>query len=104
MKNNSNTVVIVLFLLFVFIFEINSQDVKNIMNKRGTIKLLIQEPALFVIIPDSLTGIRFISDSIPDQFRIDGCRIIFSGVIGEIPPNQRLPGTPLRISKNDFEE
>jgi hypothetical protein len=104
MNNNSKFVVVVVVLLLVYISEINSQDVKNIMNHSGTIKLLIQEPALFIIIPDSLTDIRFLPDSIPDQFKIDGCRIIFSGIIGEIPANQRLPGTPLRITKIDFEE
>lgn len=104
MKSNSKTVIIILVLLCVFIREINSQDVKNLLNHRGTIKLLISDPALFVIVPDSLNDIRFLPDSIPDQFRIDGCRIIFSGIIGEIPTNQRLPGTPLKISKIDFEE
>lgn len=104
MKNNSKTIVIVLLVFFVLIGENDSQDVKNITNQTGTIKLLIKELALFVIIPDSLTGNRFLPDSIPDQFRIDGCRIIFGGVIGEAPANQRLPGTPLKISKIDFEE
>lgn len=94
----------IVLLLLTFISEINSQDMKNIMNQSGTIKLLIQEPALFIIIPDSLTDIRFLPDSIPDQFKIDGCRITFSGTIGEIPANQRLPGTPLRITKIDFQE
>ncbi|MBK6913234.1 MAG: hypothetical protein IPH11_06055 [Ignavibacteriales bacterium] len=104
MKSNFKYGLIIFFLLFIIISKINSQDVKNIMNHSGTVKLLIKEPALFVVVPDSLTDIRFLPDSIPDQFKIDGCRIIFSGIIGEVPANQRLPGTPLRITKINFEE
>jgi len=103
MKSNSKFGIIV-FVLFALISKINSQDVKNIMNHSGTIKLLIKEPALFVIIPDSLIDYRFLPDSIPDQFKIDGCRIIFSGIIGEISDIQKLPGTPLTITKIDFEK
>lgn len=103
MKINLRYGVITVLFLLLLINESSPQEEKIILNQSAAIKLLIKDPALFVIIPDSLTDIRFLPDSIPDQFKIDGCRIIFSGIIGEVPANQRLPGTPLRITKINFE-
>lgn len=95
--------ILILFLLL-FINTAIFQEEKFILDQKATIKLLVEEPELFVIIPDSLSDYRFLPDSIPDQFKFDGCRIVFSGIIGEIPENQRLPGTPLTITKIDFEK
>ncbi|BAY86271.1 hypothetical protein NIES267_57770 [Calothrix parasitica NIES-267] len=39
--------------------------------------------------------------SLPEQFRKDGLKIIFSGEIKEIYPNERWASTPLKIT--DFE-
>ncbi|MEM7716150.1 MAG: hypothetical protein AAF349_21680 [Cyanobacteria bacterium P01_A01_bin.68] len=39
--------------------------------------------------------------SLPEQFRKDGLKIIFSGEIKEIYPNERWAATPLKIT--DFE-
>lgn len=95
------------FLFMFLLLTVNGffyQEEKQIFDQKATVKLLIEDPEIFIILADSLSDYRFLPDSIPDQFKIDGCRIIFSGIIGEIPDNQRLPGTPLTITKIDFEK
>lgn len=54
--------------------------------------------AWFGIVPDFHPATRFAADDLPESFRSDGLRVVFSGVIGEIPANQRLWGTPLELT------
>lgn len=42
---------------------------------------------------------RYLPDQLPDNLRVDGMRVRFSGKAGQLPPNARLLGTPLQISK-----
>lgn len=48
--------------------------------------------------PDEDEGTRYDPDDLPEDFRIDGLPVIFSGEVGEIPPNARLWGTPLHLT------
>jgi hypothetical protein len=41
---------------------------------------------------------QFLPGNLPENFKIDGCSILFSGKRGEIPPNVRLWGTPITLS------
>ena len=42
--------------------------------------------------------------SLPEKFRKDGIKIIFSGEIKEIYPNERWAATPLKITDFDIVE
>ena len=48
--------------------------------------------------PENDEGTRYAPDELPEEFRIDGLAVVFSGEIGEIPPNVRMYGTPLRLT------
>ena len=53
---------------------------------------------LFVIVDETEFGTRFFAQNLPDEFKSDGLRVVFSGRRGEIPPNVTLIGTPLTLS------
>ena len=53
----------------------------------------------FGIVPDYDKGTRFAPNDLGNEFKQDGLRIRFSGVIGEIPAGARMWGTPLRLTK-----
>ena len=64
---------------------------------QGSVQRVSEER--FGIVPDAAPGSRYAPDHLPDQFRVDGLRVIFSGVVGEVPPNARLWGTPLELTE-----
>lgn len=49
--------------------------------------------------PDfDLEGTRFAPDPpLAAELRVDGLRVVFTGVVGEIPPNVRMWGIPLAL-------
>jgi hypothetical protein len=67
-------------------------------SERGTIRKISVEGDWYAIVPDYDTTMRFAPENLPDSFRIDGRRIVFSGEIGEIPPNVRMWGIPLKLT------
>ena len=67
-------------------------------NVSGTIQQLANNPKWFVIVPDFDTSIRYLPSNLPPELRQNGMRVVFSGQIGEIPPNVRLIGTPLDLT------
>ncbi len=50
------------------------------------------------LVPDDDPGTRYAPDELPAEFRRDGLRVVFSGTVGEIPPNVRLWGTPFELT------
>lgn len=50
------------------------------------------------LVPDADPGTRYAPDNLADEFHEDGLRVVFSGVLGEIPPGARLWGTPLHLT------
>jgi hypothetical protein len=50
------------------------------------------------IVPDFDLGTRYAPDALPAGFEIDGLRVVLSGVVGEIPPEVRMWGTPLELT------
>lgn len=42
---------------------------------------------------------RYLPDKMPDNLKVDGMRVRFSGKAGQLPPTARLLGTPLQVSK-----
>jgi hypothetical protein len=49
------------------------------------------------IVPDRDPGTRYAPDALPAEFRQDGLRVVFSGVLASPPPDVRLWGTPLKL-------
>ena len=51
------------------------------------------------IVPDGDRGTRYAPDRLPDKFKKDGVRLVFSGRVGRIDPNVRTWGIPLTLTK-----
>lgn len=52
----------------------------------------------YALDPEGQPGSRYAPDDLPEEFRQDGLAVVFSGRIGEIPPNVRMWGTPLELT------
>jgi hypothetical protein len=75
----------------------NSDNTINAM--KGTIQQLSSGSEWYVIIPDDEKNQRYAPSNLPDEFKKDGLRVIFSGKVAEIPPNVRMIGIPLELVK-----
>lgn len=51
----------------------------------------------FVLEPMGTTGKRYLPVNLSTRYRINGAEAMVTGIIGRIPPNMRLMGTPLEI-------
>lgn len=72
------------------------QPMDDVINHAGTIMQI--DSLFFGIVDDAEWGERFAPSNLPESFKIDGLRVIFSGRRGMIPPNVRLWGTPLELT------
>jgi hypothetical protein len=52
----------------------------------------------FAVEPDEYPGTRYVPDKLPDEFKEDGLKVLFSGVVQEAPPGVRMWGTPLKLT------
>jgi hypothetical protein len=77
--------------------NMNSDNTINAM--KGTIQQLSSGSEWYVIIPDDEKNQRYAPSNLPDEFKKDGLRVIFSGKVAEIPPNVRMIGIPLELVK-----
>ena len=71
----------------------------DVINYTGVIKQMT--PDVFLIISDYVYQGQqelFFPTNLPDSFKKDGLRVLFSGKRGEIPPNVRMIGIPLELS------
>jgi hypothetical protein len=64
----------------------------------GAIVEVNQRNGWYGIVPDDDRGTRYAPDRLPDEFRKDGLRVIFSGRAGEVNPNVRTWGIPLTLT------
>ena len=74
-------------------FEWEKTQLKNV---KATVKVL-NNGELFVIVPDNNENMRYISQQLPKEFKIDGLKVTFTGWEGKIPPNVRMMGKPLKL-------
>lgn len=63
-------------------------------DQMGTIKRMGTN---FIIAPDENPNMRYLPKNLDKTFQEDGLRVMFSGVVGNIPPNIRLIGTPFEV-------
>ncbi len=76
----------------------NNNYVGYVSNEKGTIQLISPKQDWYVIILGYDDMQRFLPTNLPDIFKKDGLKVIFSGKICEIPENVRLIGTPLLLT------
>lgn len=67
-------------------------------NVKGTVKVLENGETWTIVPADNPNG-RYISQQLPEEFKKDGLKVTFFGWEGKIPPNVRMMGTPLKLSK-----
>jgi hypothetical protein len=77
---------------------IDPAQTEEFANARGAIVLVNEQNGWYGIVPDSDRGTRYAPDRLPDDFKKDGVRVIFSGRVGPIDPNVRMWGTPLTLT------
>jgi len=71
---------------------------REIADAAGTIDEVNAANGWYAIVPDADRGTRYAPDRLPDEFRKDGLRVVFSGRAGDIDPNVRHWGTPLTLT------
>lgn len=74
-------------------FEYEKEQIKNV---KATVKVL-NNGELYVIVPDNNENMRYISQQLPKEFKVDGLKVTFTGWEGKIPPNVRMMGKPLKL-------
>jgi hypothetical protein len=65
----------------------------------GTVTVVNASQGWFGIVPDTDKTIRYAPDALPEAFRKDGLRVVFSGRVGRVDPNVRAWGIPLALTK-----
>jgi hypothetical protein len=77
----------------------NKPHTQVITKEKGTIQHISADTDSYGIAPDNDPGTRYAPTNLADEFRKDGLRVIFSGKVGKIPPDARLTGTPIELTK-----
>lgn len=75
-----------------------AQDFKwqqTIKKQKGIIRVLNDDIAVIAIVNKEHE--RYISAQLPLNWRQESLHVVFTGKVGEIPPNYRMMGTPLRL-------
>lgn len=67
-----------------------------VVDQRGTVRQISGD--VYGLEPDSDPGTRYLPETLPAEFKQEGLRVIFSGTVGEIPPNVRMMGTPFTLT------
>ena len=70
----------------------------ELVDARGTIEEVNARNGWYGIVPDGDRGTRYAPDRLPEEFRKNGLRVIFSGRPGTVDPADRTWGTPLRLT------
>ena len=91
----------VVLLLLCVVFAVQAQDWTfgydhSIKNVKGVVKFLENQETVVIIPNDNASG-RYIASNLPEEYKIDGLKVTFSGDVGKIPPHIRMLGTPLKL-------
>ena len=74
------------------------QPSDDLQNARGSIVAVRQDAGWWGIVPDADRGTRYAPDRLPDEFKVDGLRVTFSGRVKPVDPNVRAWGVPLELT------
>ena len=72
---------------------------RELTDAAGTITAVNASQGWFGIVPDADKRLRYAPDALPEAFRKDGLRVVFSGRVGRVDPNVRAWGIPLALTK-----
>lgn len=75
-----------------------AQTPQTLTDVKGAMKLVNADAGWYGIVPDADRGSRYAPDKLPDEFKSDGLRVIFSGRILPVDPNVRSWGIPLQLT------
>jgi hypothetical protein len=70
----------------------------TVTDAHGAIVEVNPQNGWYGIVPDDDRGTRYAPDRLPDEFKKDGVRVVFSGRVGTIDPNVRTWGIPLTVT------
>ena len=70
----------------------------ELQNVRGAIVAVRPDAGWWGITPDADRGTRYAPDRLPDEFKVDGLRVTFSGRVKPVDPNVRAWGVPLELT------
>ena len=70
----------------------------TVTDAHGAIVEVNQRNGWYGIVPDDDRGTRYAPDRLPDEFKKDGLRVVFSGRVGTIDPSVRAWGIPLTVT------
>ena len=65
---------------------------------KGAIQAVRPDAGWYAIVPDSDRGTRYAPDRLPDEFKVDGLRVVFSGRVKPVEPNVRSWGIPFELT------
>ena len=71
---------------------------QDVTDAHGAIVEVNQRNGWYGIVPDDDRGTRYAPDRLPDEFKKDGVRVVFSGRVGTVDPNVRTWGIPLTVT------
>ena len=74
------------------------QPSSELQNAAGAIVSVRPDAGWWGIVPDTDRGSRYAPDRLPDEFKIDGLRVTFSGRVKPVEPNVRGWGVPLELT------
>jgi hypothetical protein len=72
------------------------EKVRDMNQEKLTVKDLGNES--FVLMTPGDDTKRFFATNLPDIYKKDGLMLVCSGIIGKVPPNFRMIGTPLKLT------
>ena len=75
-----------------------TSQAQDVTEAHGAIVEVNQRNGWYGIVPDDDRGTRYAPDRLPDEFKKDGVRVVFSGRLGTVDPNVRTWGIPLTVT------
>ena len=75
-----------------------AQQTSDLTDVPGRIEAVNPDAGWYGIVPDGDRGTRYAPDRLPDTFKKDGLRVVFSGRVGQVDPNVRTWGIPLTLT------
>lgn len=74
------------------------QPSSELQNAKGAIVAVRPDAGWWGIVPDADRGTRYAPDRLPDEFKVEGLRVTFSGRVKPVDPNVRAWGVPLELT------
>ena len=74
------------------------QTSDELKDAKGAIVAVRADAGWWGIAPDADRGTRYAPDRLPDEFKVDGLRVTFSGRVKPVDPNVRAWGVPLELT------